>query len=109
VCCCAVQYLLQQPPLHQHGRGQRRLCAGEGQGLCVWRVPGAAGWRAGACAVSRTPGGGEVRVPEALHVFHTCQRISCKLTMPTAPTCAAWLPSSGGASSAALLSETHTY
>ena len=49
-------------PLHQHGRGQRRLCPGAGQGLCVWRVPGAAGWRAGACVVSRTSGGGEVRV-----------------------------------------------
>jgi hypothetical protein len=60
--CCAVQYLLQQPPLHQHGRGQRRLYAGARQGLSVWRMHRAAGWRPGACTSPGTIDGGEVGV-----------------------------------------------
>jgi hypothetical protein len=58
-----MQHLLQQPPFYQLAGGQCRLCAGAGQGLCVWRVPGAAGWRAGeGCGVSGTPDGSEVRL-----------------------------------------------
>jgi hypothetical protein len=52
VCCCALQRLLQQPPLQQLTWGQRKLCTSEGQGLCVRRVPGPDGWKAIGCALS---------------------------------------------------------
>jgi hypothetical protein len=78
VCCHALQCLLQQPPLQQPAWGQRKLCAGAGQGLCVCRVPGASGWRDGGCALSRCGGGSKVR-RSVLGVCHIqcCWPIQC--------------------------------